>query len=130
MLKNVSCRNVNLRNHHHGVVCTRCNRERIEPLIVPESLKAYRTMAFYVENGFHTSDGWRRNRTWSDFNSCPPPYLMIEQDFMKPWSPEQPVEITTINAPNPYCSCGYYSIKNLVFEVTTGSFLTWTKKFS
>ena len=93
-VKKCQCLEHNLRNHH-GIVCSRCNRERIEPLIVPESLKAYRIWRFTIQNGFHTSDGWRRNRTWSDFNDVLPPGFGTEQDFMKPWSGRQPVEITT-----------------------------------
>ena len=58
-VKKCQCLEHNLRNHH-GIVCSRCNRDRIEPLIVPESLKAYRIWRFTIQNGFHTSDGWRR----------------------------------------------------------------------
>ena len=119
-VKKCQCLENNLRNHH-GIVCSRCNRERIEPLIVPESLEAYRIWRFTIQNGFHTSDGWRRNRTWSDLNDVLPPGFGTEQDFMKPWSGRATCRNYDHNAPNPYCSCGYYSIKKFA-EVTTGSF--------
>ena len=35
------CLENNLRTHH-GIVCTKCNPESIDPFIVPESIKAYR----------------------------------------------------------------------------------------
>ena len=35
------CLENNLRTHH-GIVCTICNPEPIDPFIVPESIKAYR----------------------------------------------------------------------------------------
>ena len=40
---------------------------------------------------------------------------------MKPWSGRATCRNYDHNAPNPYCSCGYYSIKKFA-EVTTGSF--------
>ena len=46
-VKKCQCLEHNLRNHH-GIVCSRCNRERIEPLIVPESLKAYRLSLIHI----------------------------------------------------------------------------------
>ena len=119
-VKKCQCLEHNLRNHH-GIVCSRCNRERIDPLIVLESLKAFRIWRFTIQNGFHTNDGWRRNRTWSDFNDVLPPGFGTEQDFMKPWSGRATCRNYDHNAPNPYCSCGYYSIKKFA-EVTTGSF--------
>ena len=38
-VKKCQCLEHNLRNHH-GIVCSRCNRERIEPLFVPEEIKS------------------------------------------------------------------------------------------
>ena len=96
---------------HHGIVCTKCNPESIDPFIVPESIKAYRVWRFIIQNGFHPAGGWRRNRTWSDFNDVLPPGFGTEQDFMKPWSGKATCRNYDHNAPNPYCSCGFYSIK-------------------
>ena len=79
------CLENNLRTHH-GIVCTKCNPESIDPFIVPESIKAYRVCRFTIQNAFHAAGGWRRNRTWRDFNDVLPPGVGTEQDFMKPWT--------------------------------------------
>ena len=119
-VRECQCIQNNLRNHH-GVVCTSCNPELIDPFIVPESIKAYRVWRFTIQNGFHASGGWRRNRTWSDFNDVLPPGFGSEHDFMKPWSGKASCRNYDHSAPNPYCSCGYYSIKKFA-EVTSGNF--------
>ena len=114
------CLENNLRTHH-GIVCTKCNPESIDPFIVPESIKAYRVWRFTIQNGFHAAGGWRRNRTWSDFNDVLPPGFGTEQDFMKPWSGKATCRNYDHNAPNPYCSCGFYSIKKFA-EISSGNF--------
>ena len=47
------------------------------------------------------------------FNSVPPPSTSIDElyDYMKPWSPPATCVYSNHAAPNPYCSCGYYSVK-------------------
>ena len=34
---------------HHGIVCTKCNPDSIDPFIVPESIKAYRVWRFTIQ---------------------------------------------------------------------------------
>ena len=61
-----------LKRNHHGIVCTKCNPELIQPLLVPQEIKAYRTWNFNVESGFVArSNG--RIQGWNDFNFSPPP---------------------------------------------------------
>ena len=101
------------KRNHHGVLCTTCNPALIEPLFVPEEIKAYRTWNFSVESGF-TARGNGRIQSWNDFNSSPPPGV-IAGDLYSAGQPWQPPAICVYNnhiAPDPYCSCGYYSVKN------------------
>ena len=106
---------------HHGIVCVSCNPKSIDPFIVPDFIKAYRVWRFTTQNGFHEASGWRRNRTWSDFNDSLPPGFGLEQDFMKPWSGKATCRNYDHNAPNPYCSCGFYSIKKFA-DISSGYF--------
>ena len=109
-----NCSDQNSRKrHHHGVICTKCNPALIEPLFVPEEIKAYRTWNFSVESGF-IARGNGRIQSWNDFNSSPPPGV-IAGDLHSAGQPWQPPAICIYNnhiAPDPYCSCGYYSVKN------------------
>mgnify|MGYP007000236602 len=47
---------------------------------------------------------------WSEFNDVLPPGFGEESDFMKPWSGASHCLHINHKAPNPYCSCGFYSI--------------------
>ena len=74
-----------------------------------------------------TRDGWRRIQSWNDFNNLHLQGLELNDDFMKPWSGRATCRNYDHNAPNPYCSCGYYSIKKFgVWHVV--SFLTMDKR--
>ena len=112
-LNSCNCNDINARKRqHHGVVCTRCNPSNIEPLFVPSEINAYRTWRFHVESGLlPLSTG--RIQGWNDFNSIPPPSTSIDglYEYMKPWSPLATCIYNNHAAPNPYCSCGYYSVK-------------------
>ena len=103
------CLRNNLRNHH-GVVCTTCNNKTIEPLLVPNEITAYRVWKFNHRDGFAIRSSVRSG--WYDFNQEVPPVFAEEVDFMKPWSGSANCNIYDHKGPNPYCSCGYYSIKN------------------
>ncbi len=113
-----NCSMNNLRNHH-GVVCTTCNSNKIEPLLVPNEIKAYRVWKFNHKDGFSIRASGRSG--WYDFNQVIPPSFAHETDFMKPWSGSANCNIYDHKGPNPYCSCGYYSIKNFAND-TNGSF--------
>ena len=106
------CNDVNSRKrNHHGVICTLCNPSFIEPLLIPNEITAYRTWSFDVEYGLtpRTAGG---TQSWNDFNSSPPPYAINSlYDDMKPWSQQAICRYNNHPAPDPYCSCGYYSIK-------------------
>ena len=112
-LNSCNCNDVNARKrHHHGVVCTKCNPSNIEPLFVASEINAYRTWLFHIESGLSPlSKG--RIKGWNEFNSSPPPSTSIDElyEHMKPWSPPATCIYNTHAAPNPYCSCGYYSVK-------------------
>jgi len=103
-----SCVTVHNLRQHHGVVCTTCNPNRIEKLLVPGTVTGYRVWKFDQQHGFRTSNG--RRRGWSDFNSVLPPGFEDELDHMKPWSGAATCLYSSHKSPNPYCSCGYYSI--------------------
>ena len=100
------------KRHHHGVICTTCNPALIEPLFVPEEIKAYRTWNFSVESGF-TARGNGRIQSWNDFNSSPPQASLLVT-YIVPVNLGNLLQFvfTIIIAPDPYCSCGYYSVKN------------------
>ena len=108
----------NLRNHH-GVVCTTCNTNTIEPLLVPNEITAYRVWKFNHRDGFSIRTNGRSG--WYDFNQVVPPVFAEEVDFMKPWRGSANCNIYDHKGPNPYCSCGYYSIKNFANN-SNGSF--------
>jgi len=99
------------KRNHHGVVCTKCNNNHIEPLLVPGEIKAYRMWNFNIESGFSSHRG--RSQTWESFNTSPPPGMVddINQDYMKPWRGKAACLYNNHIAPDPYCSCGYYSVK-------------------
>lgn len=103
----------NIRNHH-GIVCTSCNPNRIDPLLVPNTIPAYRIWNYSHEYGFVSS---RRNNVsrsnWNVHNTHIPPGFKNEDDFFTPWSLAARCDHYSHNAPNPYCSCGYYSVKQL-----------------
>ena len=112
-LNSCNCNDVNARKRfHHGVVCTRCNPSNVEPLFVPSEINAYRTWLFHVESGLLPLN-MGRIQGWNEFNSVPPPSTSIDElyDYMKPWSPPATCVYSNHAAPNPYCSCGYYSVK-------------------
>tara|TARA_B100000575_G_scaffold205923_1_gene167317 strand:+ start:322 stop:1689 length:1368 start_codon:yes stop_codon:yes gene_type:complete len=104
--------NANKRNHH-GVVCTRCNPSNIETLLIPNEINAYRTWGFDIEIGL-TPLGRPKIQGWNEFNSTPPPHTTINNHYkyMKPWNLPASCLYNNHSAPNPYCSCGYYSVKN------------------
>ena len=91
-----NCSDQNSRKrHHHGVICTTCNPALIEPLFVPEEIKAYRTWNFSVESGF-IARGNGRIQSWNDFNSSPPPSV-IAGDLHSAGQPWQPPAICVYN---------------------------------
>ena len=98
------------KRHHHGVVCASCNNQKINPLLVIGDITAYRVWKFNPVQGFNISRNSGMNK-WSDFNDVVPPGFGEQQDSMKPWSGKAECKIYNHSAPNPYCSCGYYSIK-------------------
>ena len=104
------CRCITVHNlrQHHGVVCTTCNPNRIEKLVVPGTVTGYRVWKFDHQHGFRNTTG--RKRGWSEFNSVLPPGFGDELDYMKPWSGAAKCLYNDHKSPNPYCSCGYYSI--------------------
>ena len=107
------CNDINSRKrNHHGVICTLCNPSFIEPLLIPNEITAYRTWSFDVEYGL-TPRIAGGTQSWNDFNSSPPPTYSINSlyDDMKPWSRQAICRYNNHPAPDPYCSCGYYSIK-------------------
>lgn len=107
------CNDVNSgKRNHHGVICTLCNPSFIEPLLIPNEITAYRTWSFDVEYGL-TPRIAGGTQSWNDFNSSPPPTYSINSlyDDMKPWSQQAICDYNNHPAPDPYCSCGYYSIK-------------------
>ena len=106
------CNDVNSgKRNHHGVICTLCNPSFIEPLLIPNEITAYRTWSFDVEYGL-TPRIAGGTQSWNDFNSSPPPYSINSfYDDMKPWSRQAICRYNNHPAPDPYCSCGYYSIK-------------------
>ena len=107
------CNDVNSgKRNHHGVICTLCNPSFIEPLLIPNEIAAYRTWSFDVETGLIPRIAGR-TQSWNDFNSSPPPTYSINSlyDDMKPWSQQAICDYNNHPAPDPYCSCGYYSIK-------------------
>ena len=107
------CNDVNSgKRNHHGVICTLCNPSFIEPLLIPNEITAYRTWSFDVETGLIPRIAGR-TQSWNDFNSSPPPTYSINSlyDDMKPWSQQAICDYNNHPAPDPYCSCGYYSIK-------------------
>ena len=106
-LNECSCIEENQLRQHHGVVCTTCNPNRIEQLFVPESITAYRVWKYDHQNAFLKSS--QRKRGWSDFNDVLPPGFGDQLDHMKPWSGASYCPYSNHKAPNPYCSCGYYS---------------------
>ena len=112
-LNSCNCNDFNARKrHHHGVVCTKCNPSNIEPLFVASEINAYRTWLFHIGSGLlPLSKG--RIQGWNEFNSSPPPSTSIDglYEHMKPWSPPATCIYNNHAAPNPYCSCGYYSVK-------------------
>ena len=103
-----SCVTVNRLRQHHGVVCTTCNPNKIEKLVVPSSITAYRVWKFSHQNAFQKPTQLKRG--WSEFNDVLPPGFGEESDFMKPWSGASHCLHINHKAPNPYCSCGFYSI--------------------
>ena len=100
----------NDKRNHHGVVCARCNSEKIDPLLVIGDITAYRVWKFNPVYGFNINKNNGFN-TWSDFNEVVPPGFGEQHDSMKPWSGKAKCNHYNHSAPNPYCSCGYYSIK-------------------
>ena len=106
-LNECTCITVNRLRQHHGVVCTTCNPNRIEHLIVPQAITAYRVWRYDHQNAFHKSTS---RKGWSDFNDVLPPGFGNEHDHMQPWSGPAFCMHHNHKAPNPYCSCGYYSI--------------------
>ena len=83
-----SCNDIYTRKrNHHGVVCTRCNPQNIESLLVPNEIKAYKTWNFDFEIGF-SDNRMARQQGWSDFNILPPPNIskLDDYDFVKPWT--------------------------------------------
>lgn len=118
-MNNISRCNCNLKNlqkfnirHHHGIICTVCNPNKIEPLLVPSSITAYRVWHFSHENGF-TNKGKPVSYTgsWNTHNDKLPPGFYQDDDFLTPWSHSARCNHFDHKAPNPYCSCGYYSVK-------------------
>ena len=107
-LNECTCITVNRLRQHHGVVCTTCNPNKIETLLIPNAITAYRIWRFDIQNGFKSSP--HRNRGWSEFNDVLPPGFKDELDQMKPWSGKSFCLHNDHKAPNPYCSCGYYSV--------------------
>ena len=75
------------KRNHHGVVCTMCNPQNIESLLVPNEIKAYKTWNFDFETGF-SDNRMVRQQAWSDFNILPPPNIskLDDNDFVKPWT--------------------------------------------
>ena len=63
-LNDCTCITVNRLRQHHGVVCTTCNPNRIEHLIVPQAVTAYRVWRYDHQNAFHKSTS---RKGWSDF---------------------------------------------------------------
>ena len=108
------CNDVHLlKRNHHGIVCTKCNPELIQPLLVPQEIKAYRTWNFNVESGFVArSNG--RIQGWNDFNYFPPPGFTARSlhSSNQPWNSLAICVYNNHIAPDPYCSCGYYAVKN------------------
>jgi len=123
-MKNITfcmCSDDNSRKrNHHGVVCTKCNVNHIEPLLVLGDIKAYRMWNFNIESGFSSHRG--SSQTWESFNTLPPPGIADDknQDYMKPWKSKATCLYNNHFAPDPYCSCGYYSVKK--FGSTGNSF--------
>ena len=108
-----SCNDIYTRKrNHHGVVCTRCNPQNIESLLVPNEIKAYKTWNFDFETGF-SDNRMVRQQAWSDFNILPPPNIskLDDNDFVKPWTNSAYCIYGNHKAPDPYCSCGFYSVK-------------------
>ena len=112
-VNNCKCNDFNSqKRNHHGVVCTLCNPSVIETLLVPNEITAYRTWLFDVETGLKTR-GAGSSQSWNKFNLSPPPTNSINNlyDHMKPWSQQATCYYNNHPAPDPYCSCGYYSVK-------------------
>ena len=112
-----------LPRNHHGIVCTKCNPALIQPLLVAEEIKAYRTWHFNIESGFVARNNGRI-QGWNNFNTSPPPGFTVGSlhSSNQPWHPPAICVYNNHIAPDPYCSCGYYSVKN--FGVISNQFLT------
>ena len=111
--------NKSYRRNYHGVVCTRCNPSRIEPLLVPNSVTAYRIWKFNHQKAFKQSH--YQKLKWSQFNDLWLEGFPEETDIMKPWSGSAYCAHSNHKAPNPYCSCGFYSINTFGNE-SSGAF--------
>ena len=108
-----SCNDIYTRKrNHHGVICTTCNPHKIESLLVPNEIKAFKTWNFDMQLGF-ADNRTVRQQSWSDFNILPPPNISkAKQDsFPKLWTDPAYCIYSNHKAPDPYCSCGYYAVK-------------------
>ena len=117
-----NCNDENFRSrNHHGIVCTKCNPALIQPLLVAEEIKAYKTWHFNVELGFVARNNGRI-QGWNNFNTSPPPGFTVGSlhSSNQPWHPPAICVYNNHIAPDPYCSCGYYSVKN--FGVISNQF--------
>ena len=72
------CRCITVHNlrQHHGVVCTTCNPNRIEKLVVPGTVTGYRVWKFDHQHGFRNTTG--RKRGWSEFISISSQRVLCE----------------------------------------------------
>ncbi len=107
------------KRNHHGVICTTCNPQKIESLLVPNEIKAYKTWNFDIQLGF-ADNRTVRQQEWSDFNILPPPYISKsnQDSFRKLWTNPAYCIYSNHKAPDPYCSCGYYSVKDFGVSVS------------
>ena len=84
-----NCNDENFRpRNHHGIVCTKCNPALIQPLLVAEEIKAYRTWHFNIESGFVARNNGRI-QSWNNFNTSPPPGFTVGSlhSSNQPWHP-------------------------------------------
>ena len=88
------------RQHYHstyqGVVCKGANPEEPEAMLVPSKVYGYRTFPFSFSSGF--TDGYVAAKPWDLYATCEGVQPLIHQ------------------APNPYCTCGFYSLKEFMFQ--------------
>jgi len=101
---------------HHGIVCTTCNPNIVEPLLVPDYINAYRVWNYSHDFGFINTPSYTIRNDWSNFNDDLPPDATEALELMKPWNVPAKCRIYNHKSPSPYCSCGFYSLKK--FGVT------------